>query len=535
MLKLVKKHPITSIGVLVLFLFGFSLELLPITIMEGRNFCVARDMLTENNWFLTTMNDIPRYEKPPFPAWFSAPFVKLFGIHQLWAYRLPTVVMAWLCGLVWCKLLALLTNQKDFALYGALILMTSFYFIGIVYEAPSDMFTHTATLLSIYCIINFLNSKKLQFLVVAVLAFAISILSKGPIGFYALYLPFIIGLFASKTYTLNIKNLLPFLSVVLLGGILGFSWYFYVRYADPEHFLSMTAKETENWSSYNVKPFYYYWSFFTQSGIWTIPALAGLLLIFFRKKISLNKTYLLMFWWTIAAIVLLSFIPEKKSRYLFPVLIPLSGIIWYTLFLAFKHVQHKLIKFIIVLHHSLILLALVTGLGIYFLLNTGEDYFWAWYGIWAIASLLFIYHIVKYLNRMAIEKLFLTNVLLVATITSLGFYAVGFAKQNENYTNAQAFKQYQEFELPAYYYKEIEPEIYWEFGKNSEDFNSNKPLPNRFNLIVSETNVEEVKEEILPHFKLVENFVFDRNYFNNKTMRKYRPRFVLYVFTLEKN
>ena len=35
--------------------------------MEARNFIVAREMLTEGNWLLTTMNDVPRYEKPPFP------------------------------------------------------------------------------------------------------------------------------------------------------------------------------------------------------------------------------------------------------------------------------------------------------------------------------------------------------------------------------------------------------------------------------------------------------------------------------------
>ncbi|QTY28234.1 hypothetical protein [Flavobacterium sp. CS20] len=51
-MKIVDKYPILLLILISLGLFAFNLAELQVSIMEARNFNVARDMITENNWFL---------------------------------------------------------------------------------------------------------------------------------------------------------------------------------------------------------------------------------------------------------------------------------------------------------------------------------------------------------------------------------------------------------------------------------------------------------------------------------------------------
>ena len=120
------------------------------------------------------------------------------------------------------------------------------------------------------------------------------------------------------------SKLLPLLSFALIFIVIGRWWFVFVRIADAQAFIEIANKETGNWSSYNVKPFYYYWNFFTQSGLWTIPAFISLLYPYLINRVKNKKAYKFTFWWTIIAVILLSLIPEKKARYLMPVLIPLA-------------------------------------------------------------------------------------------------------------------------------------------------------------------------------------------------------------------
>lgn len=70
MLKTLQNNPIITL-LLVIAMLGFSHGNLPVSIMEARNFITAREMITDGNWLLTTMNGLPRYEKPPLPTWLT--------------------------------------------------------------------------------------------------------------------------------------------------------------------------------------------------------------------------------------------------------------------------------------------------------------------------------------------------------------------------------------------------------------------------------------------------------------------------------
>jgi len=68
----------------------------------------------------------------------------------------------------------------------------------------------------------------------------------------------------------------------------------YVKYFDVNASAAL-SKQTENWGDYEVKPFWYYWSFFTQSGIWTIPSFIGLMYFYLRRRVTDVKAYTFSF------------------------------------------------------------------------------------------------------------------------------------------------------------------------------------------------------------------------------------------------
>ena len=72
MLKKLQSNPLLSIALLVLIMLCFGIDNLAVSIMEARNFITAREMITDGNWLLTTMNGEARYEKPPLPTWLTA-------------------------------------------------------------------------------------------------------------------------------------------------------------------------------------------------------------------------------------------------------------------------------------------------------------------------------------------------------------------------------------------------------------------------------------------------------------------------------
>ena len=260
MIQWLEKNPFKVIFISGILMFMFHMNLLPVTIMEARNFITAREMITDGNWLLTTMNDLPRYQKPPLPSWLTAVSGMIFGINNVAGLRIPTMLMA----VVLCWVMFLfsfkLSGNKKYALICALILMTSFYIVAITNEAPWDIYNHAFMLAGIYFLFRFFKDSGIlwkEILLAAVFS-GLSFMSKGPISLYALFIPFLIAYGITFKYTGLKKKTFPLIIYIALACIIGLWWFIYVRWADPEAFLAITKKETGNWSSYNVRPFYYY-------------------------------------------------------------------------------------------------------------------------------------------------------------------------------------------------------------------------------------------------------------------------------------
>ena len=477
------------------------LEVLPVNIMEARNFVTAREMITHNNWLLTTMNLEPRYEKPPLPTLLTAISGKFFGFENIFALRLPAVLTTLLLLFFFFKFNLQLKVGSKIPFLATLILATSFYIIFMGRHGQWDIFTHAFMLAGIYYLWLILTCSKniWKNVIFGSLCVGAAILSKGPVALYALLLPFLIA-FGSVYRFKDIKQKLkPLAFFILLSLILGASWFLFVRLADPEAFIEITIRETTRWTNYNVRPFYYYWSFFTQSGIWSIPAFVALLYPYLKNRVANKKAYKFSLFWTLSAVILLSLIPEKKSRYLLPVLIPLALTTAFYIEYLFKNFKDLPLKekAVVCFNHSLIAsLGIIFPIAGYFLLEI--EGFWFWYVLTSLTLFGIGFALLYFLKKQKYPPVFYLTVVFICGISLFGFPLYGAILNNPESRSFFESREFAESEnLPVYVLNSASPEIVFDYGE---------PIP-----VISEDNFQQLNQEKFGLLAMEEDSTFVRN------------------------
>lgn len=486
-----------------LSIFFVNLDALYVNIMEARNFITAREMLVDGNWLLTTLNGEARYQKPPLPTWLTAFSAALFGLKNLIALRLPAALMALVLVLVSYTFGLKLTKDKRYAFIGSLILATSFYVVFAGRNGQWDIFTHSFMIVSIYALFNFFDSKEKLYRnsIIAGLFFGFSFMSKGPVSMYALLLPFLISYGVVFKYKDFKNKVFPLLLFLTISGILSVWWHWYTYVMDPMEVAEITTKETSNWTGYNVRPFYYYWSFFTQSGVWTIPAFIGLLYPYLKNKVFNRKIYLFTLLWTLFSVLLLSIIPEKKSRYLLPVLIPLAlNTAFYIEYLVRKFTEIKDKRETIPVFFNFGLIAgigLVFPIGGYILLKDELVGKWIWFILLSLALFTTGLFMIKYLIRRSILTVFYLTIVFIASIICFGMPLAKTLTINPEYKGLSKLKDWQENnQVEVYEYSAFTPELIWDYGspikvlKNEDVINF--PEEDEFGVLVAEEKVSEL-------------------------------------------
>ncbi len=306
------------------------------------------------------------------------------------------------------------------------------------YEAPWNIYTHGFMLMAWYQLFLMFQNKEQILLrsLLFVLFLAGSVLSKGPVSLYVLFLPFVLAYGFAFKFKGRTLHYLKLFSLLVFGIVLGGWWYFHVRLADPETFIAIAERETSNWHSYNVRPFYYYWSFFIQSGIWTIPAFISLLYPYLKTRVADLKAYRFSFFWTLFAVILLSLVPEKKSRYLMPVLIPLAlNIGFYIDYLIreFKTIKAKKETIPVYFQFGLIgAIAILFWILGFFLAPSFTGMVWVRFILASIVLAIIGFYIFKHLKAKNIKNTFY---LTIAFMLSIGVLVLPLAKvqPQENY------------------------------------------------------------------------------------------------------
>ncbi len=315
---------------LLLLLTGFTFVVnsgaLEANIMEARNLTTAREMLEQGNWLSPTMNGELRFEKPPLPTWAAAVAMKAFGAERLALLRLPAALAAILLVFFVLKLTEELTDDETTPFLAAGTAATSFYVLFMARDISWDIFCHAFMLGAIWQLHRGLAraDRRLGPFVAAGLLMGLSFLGKGPVAFFSLLLPYLVARVASSGVAPFKAHGRPLLVAAAIALALSAAWPLYIYLSHPELSAHVAQKESTAWLDRNVRPFFHYWSFPAQSGVWTILATAALVSPYARRRIERLGDYKLLAVWIWAGVFLLSLFPEKKERYLLPVLLPLA-------------------------------------------------------------------------------------------------------------------------------------------------------------------------------------------------------------------
>ncbi|PHQ28358.1 MAG: hypothetical protein COA80_03475 [Leeuwenhoekiella sp.] len=541
-----KYYPVLLVAVCLLLFFP-HLDVLYANIMEARNFNTAREMLHFNNWVFTTMNGEARYEKPPLPTWLAAFSAAVFGLTKLWALRLPsaliTTVLVLFSYTLSRKRLCLTAKQS---LYAALILATSFYVLFAGRNGTWDIFAHSFMLGGIYFLFAFFTetNRRYKNAILTGIFIGLSFMSKGPVSHFALLLPFLIAYAWVYKFRSFKSRIAPFTMLLVVALVFSAWWALAIYFGDSDTAQSIADKESAAWANHNTRAFYYYWSFFTQSGIWTVPTFIALLYPYLKSRVSDLKVYRFSLIWTLVAVVLLSCIPEKKSRYLLPVLIPLAlNTSFYMEYLVrcFKVLTDKRETYPVYFYFGLLtLITLLAGPAVLYLFASDiQTTDWLWFALFQLSMVAIALVFIRSLKSKRIEPAFYSVVAMCCAIITFAFPLVRLTYTNPDYREiALVIERYQESGNPLYYLTNSSPELIWDFGERLpvliSEGERELPEADSFYVVVEKDRVD-VLEEQLPEYNLELTECYDGN-ITSKADRNYKSRRIgcIYRATLKK-
>ncbi|MCA8830258.1 ArnT family glycosyltransferase [Hymenobacter pini] len=308
-----------------------------VSLMEARNFVAAREMVAGGSWLIPTMNGELRLAKPPLPTWATAAVQLVTGpTHDLGILRLPAAIMATLLVVFFWGLARELTRNQPAetaapgrtAWLGGLILASSLLVITTGREGQWDIFANSWMVGCLWLLVRGWQRPDGGWASIVgggVLA-GLAILSKGPVPLYGLLLPFLVAYSVGQPDNRarvreHWKSTLA--AVVVALGI-GLSWPAYIWWHVAPAARAVAHTEISSWAERHVQPIWYYWSFFAFTGLWALTALAGLIPSYARRRVSPYIPYMLALGWAVIGLILLSLVPEKKERYMLPLMPPLA-------------------------------------------------------------------------------------------------------------------------------------------------------------------------------------------------------------------
>ncbi|MFV0143924.1 hypothetical protein OBJ68_11330 [Empedobacter falsenii] len=532
MVQWIKQNSVLFLIIVTILMLFVNLDVLQTNIMEARNIISAREMVNNGNWIFTTLNGLPRYEKPPLPTWITAVFGNVFGFENFFWLRVPVVLITILLVIWFYKTLTKFDLTKQQVVNSSLVLITSFYVFFSGRDNNWDMYTHSFMMGTIFFLVKEFQVTKFNLFnfIVAFFFLGCSIMSKGPVSLYALFLPFLIAYFLVFRQKLG-RNLSIALLTIILGCVVGFAWMLYVKYFDAEHFLAASTKEVNNWHSYNTRPIYYYWSFFTQSGLWTIPALVSLIYPYLRHKVTNKRAYQFAWLWTVFSVVLLSLIPEKKSRYLLPVLIPLAmniGFYIEYLRLEFKNFSNKVEKYFTNFAFGLYgLIGIVIAVGVFIYTKDRLSEFLVWSIPFAVVGLVLGLSILKGLKIKSFEQVFYSTVLLMCTVVAFGFPLSKLTFSEELYSSAKNLHRLEkQYQIKTYETQSFVPEIVLDYGTSIPAIYDGKklnfPKETKFGMLANQSDSILIAEQF-KNYSFQKIGVVDLNH-SSKNQKNYNDR-----------
>ena len=516
-----------------IFSFFINNQVIPADIMEARNLATAQEMVEYGNYLLPTLNGEPRLEKPPLPTWIAAG-IEHITPGNLVVQRYATGLSAMLMVIFLFLFVTRLTRHRGVGLIASLIMATSLNVILMGRTATWDIYTHSFMLGAIYFLMTALEGRGAQWKNFLLSGFftGLSFLSKGPVSMYALLLPFLISYIIVYRTGMTGKKW-SIAGMALIAIVVSCWWYGYTYFFHQDFAVGIAQKESSAWLNYSVRPWYYYWQFPAEGGIWALFWITAIVYFFINKKTIFHKEYQFSFIWFLASLVALSIIPEKKARYLLPLLIPgamLIGFYVYQMITAIKTKYEKVIFRVNTIVISLILFVLPVALYLLFFREKQVSlliFILATVCSWGLC--VFITFALFNKRKMRPDHVFIGIILTMMMISSIYLIPIGSMFLNEDRHSIRLLREHTEADgLTAYYNEkeELRVELVYEANRrfykmNLEDNESiEKALPF---VLISGESIEKKLSNKNVSIELIDTF--DNNW-KKKGDKRYNPDLV---------
>jgi len=302
----------------------------------------------------------------------------------------------------------------------------------------------------------------------------LSIMSKGPVALYALFLPFLL----SEIFSGNAKKYSQHWKMISISGLIALSisiaWPAYLYLSFSEEFNTIALKEIDAWSSRHVKSLFWYLQFPVMSGIWMFFVLPALWPSHSSKIIGERLPSRKIILWILFTVVLLSLIPEKKDRYLLPLTIPLalliggyaSGLINSMQELGKSFVTKWLMKSYTCLFAVLSAASAATGL--YYFFNYGVN---AYLAIIMLASIIMSVQFIKMIMNNKTPAL-IYYILAFALLTQATASLAGKQIKPDNFMEILKLRNSQRLAAYDFYSDNIDMKVIWALGKKMYTWNT---------------------------------------------------------------
>ena len=418
------------IMILLVCLFSFFIHITidELEVMEARNFVTAREMVTDGSWLLPTMNGELRIAKPPLPTWITAFAIMMGGsADNMLAMRIPAAVTATLMVFLVFGFLRTLTHKDPLLPFIiATLFAVNAYVIVLGRRNSWDIYAHFFMMATIWALWVGWEENNHSFtpFVIAGISSGLSFLSKGPVDFYSLLLPFSIAYgvsFGFKPFWQKKSKLLLF---IVIAFVISAAWPLYVYINIPKASMAVAHEEVGAWKYDWARPIYYYLNFPLFAGAWIILLVAYFIKPFSKPRVQTYLNYFFPLIWFLATLVLLSLIPSKKERYLMPASIPMSmmiGLLVHSVYKRYQlYQQTKGDRLLINLHTGLmVFMSLTVPVAFYFLDKNTQMSILSWSGLVAVYAIIIwlVYKAGK--NRRIISLFALTQVFMCISIVLL--------------------------------------------------------------------------------------------------------------------
>ena len=296
--------------------------------MENFNVATAIETVRDGHWLLPYLQGEPRTKKPPLTQWITA-LGLMTSQSRPWGARWPSLLMASLT-LPAVYEMGRIVGGRRLALLSALICGSSFMFLKFAHQASYDVQLALWVTLCNLCIALAIFRRRWIFgFVAAGIALGLALMTKGPVAILQTAIP-VVSWIAWRRYhrqpLMRHQDREVIAWAVTAGGALALAlsltWTIWVMWRLPglptqwagEVTLSVESKFEQRfgWHSYLV--------FIPEMFPWLLWLMAGLWLAF--KSKMLNPRLQLIFFWLLVPVLVMTFFPERRDRYLLPMIGP---------------------------------------------------------------------------------------------------------------------------------------------------------------------------------------------------------------------